>query len=192
MSTSPLLRLPAELRNAIYNYVLEPQSVPILSHHWEGVSKARKCPPEYCTLYVNRQLHAETRFLPYNNFTFDFGSTYTLERLVKARTPAQLQAMWHFKFTTWECRGLLCDEGDGDCRGPLYEEWDTWEDEYRGLLYDEWDDRVWRSHNWSPQKLGILARVPELKCLTLINYTGAPCDARVSDGVFVLAAIVRN
>jgi hypothetical protein len=70
---SPLLRLPAELRNTIYTYVLQGQIwvAPRRLSFMAGPSP----PPNYMALlHVCREMHADTRFLPFSLGLFNFGN----------------------------------------------------------------------------------------------------------------------
>jgi hypothetical protein len=57
---SPLLRLPGEMRNRIYEDVFAGERIPPESK------------PQHCIslLFVSRQIHAKTALLPYRYFTF--------------------------------------------------------------------------------------------------------------------------
>ena len=88
---SPLLRLPAELRNLIYSYVFAHQTIEPVPELWRQRNDTTIRVHNVLTLLrVNRQLHAETRLLPYQNTTFVFTSTYALDAFVARRSQEQL------------------------------------------------------------------------------------------------------
>lgn len=100
---SPLLRLPGELQNTIYEHVLE-------SHR---ISPRRK--PQHCAslLFVCRQIYTDTALLPYRQFTFCFDAIHrgkrkwTLEDFARRRSKDQIQAIRRLKLVTidlWETR----------------------------------------------------------------------------------------
>ncbi|KAI4917555.1 uncharacterized protein J4E92_008949 [Alternaria infectoria] len=99
---SPLLRLPAELRNAIFAYVFSSNV-----YVFDGASVYRDKTTSLTSfnennlgvLVTSRQLHAETALLPYQLalFRFEFGGirvtkgewSHCVERFVKSRTKVQ-------------------------------------------------------------------------------------------------------
>lgn len=85
--TASFLRLPAELRNKIYTYVLS-------GHTYHSKPQKRTQPPYNPSLLrVNRQIYAETALLPYELTLFSFHSYRTLEHFIRARTKSQLAAV---------------------------------------------------------------------------------------------------
>ena len=92
-SESPLLQLPAELRNIIYTYVLQ-------EHSRVAAFPLRNTGPRrypLALLFVCRQIHAETALLPYALNTFLVGdiTCYIDDALgfLRNRSPAQLRSI---------------------------------------------------------------------------------------------------
>jgi hypothetical protein len=86
--TSPLLRLPAELRNQIYGYVLGGNTVDV--NYW---SRQQTGPHYLGLLLANRQLHRETALGPYATSTFLVFSTLCLISFLDCRSQKQLGAI---------------------------------------------------------------------------------------------------
>ena len=109
--TSPLLRLPAELRNLIYSYIFSHQTFQPGSDPWgERINDTNRAPIVLALLRVNRQLHAETRFLPYQNFTFAFASSLGLDEFVARRSQEQLDFIQSVQIKSYGCVRMLQDE----------------------------------------------------------------------------------
>ena len=84
-ATSPLLRLPAELRNHIFALALA---------HGEITWDQGAWPKNVANLlFVCRQTYAETALLPYslNSFVFLTISVQSIGNFLKRRTPAQIE-----------------------------------------------------------------------------------------------------
>jgi hypothetical protein len=107
---SPLLRLPAELRNKIYGYAFsEVRITPRLDHHSKKFSVKRedtRIQPAYSTVHrgnllalllVCRQIHAEAALLPFHEFQFNLGldCVNTLNLLMDAFTKKQRETIRH-------------------------------------------------------------------------------------------------
>jgi len=98
---SPLvLRLPAELRNIVYDYVFGNSIYPLAGSH-ERLTK-----DALALLYVNRQLYTETALLPYCTGTFASEALNILREFIDRRTPAQLQAINSIQLRTLNCQPL--------------------------------------------------------------------------------------
>ncbi|KAI4644832.1 uncharacterized protein J4E79_010967 [Alternaria viburni] len=72
---SPLLRLPAELRNLIYTYAFDNTTYTFFkSNRDTEITPCNESLTEdsMSLLLVSRQIHAETAYLPYKLITFDF------------------------------------------------------------------------------------------------------------------------
>jgi len=102
-SESPLLQLPAELRNIIYTYVLQ-DDLWVVAYR---LTKTESRGYPIALLFVCRQIHAETALLPYALNTFLIGDISLGEDaalgFLGRRTPAQLQSMQtlYFIYDLW-------------------------------------------------------------------------------------------
>ena len=109
---SPLLRLPAEIRNQIYSYIFNDILYTLNVYKWRHDGTIRfftyRPPPFYDYLghvvipFACRQLHHETSLLPYQLATFDFGKAFVgdpnaipknqaMKVFLNARTKAQVE-----------------------------------------------------------------------------------------------------
>ncbi|KAF2831077.1 hypothetical protein CC86DRAFT_377994 [Ophiobolus disseminans] len=108
--TSPLLDLPAELRNRTYfyvfcNYVAEPEPFKALR-----AEPAHRTPTVIALLYTNCQVYAETRLLLYLNFIFTITSTFGFKKFLNKRSQEQIGAIRYLQLQTVGCQFLLYDE----------------------------------------------------------------------------------
>jgi len=109
--TPPLLSLPAELRNLIYSYVFANQTIEPVPEPWRQRNDTTIRDPIVLTLlHVNRQLHAETRLLPYRDISFAFTSTRTLNVFVAKRSQEQLDFIQSLQIESMICFRMLQDE----------------------------------------------------------------------------------
>jgi len=129
---SPLLRLPAELRNMIFGWVFY-DVLYILSEYYRSHERVvymhvDDCPGSYTPhdlglLLVCRQIYAETALLPYSLGSFYVWAeflgideqVYALHRFLKARTQEQIDAISFLEFdefynSSWNTKPL---EGTG-------------------------------------------------------------------------------
>ncbi|CAN9136005.1 unnamed protein product [Alternaria alternata] len=83
----PFLRLPAELRNVVYNYVFSG------THHAISNSGFRLTACNMGLLLVSRQVHTECALLPYKLSTLSFSFTGPIRRFLEARTEQQLRSI---------------------------------------------------------------------------------------------------
>jgi hypothetical protein len=98
---SPLLQLPAELRNQIYALALSHPMIticrylsPISFRFCTTIQRIRRYPLNL--LYVCRQIYSETAVLPYKLNSFDIYNEFNCKVLVeflKERTTAQVEVM---------------------------------------------------------------------------------------------------
>jgi hypothetical protein len=111
--SSPLLKLPAELRAEIYKYVLQKAhgiykfSYPFfkVTHHpldillsCPTLEWAHEIPNSFALLYTCRQLHHETRLLPFSHNSFNFSVHRACELLARL-TSKQISAIKAITFT---------------------------------------------------------------------------------------------
>ncbi|KAF2831197.1 hypothetical protein CC86DRAFT_401744 [Ophiobolus disseminans] len=99
---SPLLQLPAELRNAIYKHVLgneayllgrcpDTKGPLVVIHSLLNTPSPR---PYTALLRVNRQIRTEASLLLYSHNTFQLFAMAPLQAFIDHRTPKQLQARY--------------------------------------------------------------------------------------------------
>jgi len=107
---SPLLRLPAEIRNQIYSYIFSDSIYELDHEEWQYCDFIKFWvlrPPPYSNSlsivklpFACRQLHHETSLLPYRLATFDFGKMrysndgynyHVMKVFLEARTKAQVE-----------------------------------------------------------------------------------------------------
>jgi hypothetical protein len=89
-TSSPLLRLPPEIRNMIYTLILDVNTV-MVAH--AGLVRSR-LETSLTFLRVCRQMHAEAALLPYALNTFVFwGTTLSLKTFLDGRNKEQIAAM---------------------------------------------------------------------------------------------------
>ncbi|KAH6849564.1 hypothetical protein B0T12DRAFT_486270 [Alternaria alternata] len=90
-TSSPLLRLPPEIRNMIYTLILDVNTV-MVAH--AGLVRSRRFEISVTLLRVCRQIHAEAALLPYAFNTFVFwGTTLSLKTFLDGRNKEQIAAM---------------------------------------------------------------------------------------------------
>ncbi|KAI8940011.1 hypothetical protein NX059_003733 [Plenodomus lindquistii] len=160
---SPLLRLPAELRNKIYSYVYTEDHIRVQGYgpQIEWSVYAENCSTDIgyplsdmlVTTTVCRQFHFETRLLPLR-FNDIVTSTESSPYIIRTLTPA-LRAVTTLKFghgTVWDVdlmevfpcfgatgmRALRATE-DSRVLKPLYFEFVEWCWECEGTHYMVWD-----------------------------------------------------
>ena len=99
---SPLLRLPAEIRNAIYTLVFSDQvyKFAVWPYDEDGYrSMIGRAEQPWCLglLLTSRQVHHETALFPYKLATFDFGMNDDFPRhaleFLEDRSEAQIEAL---------------------------------------------------------------------------------------------------
>lgn len=93
-TNSPLLRLPAEIRIAIYEYVLGGGTFKFDGRLKFGNPQASFEDNKIDLLYVCRQINAEAALLPYalNEFIFAYDSEDALPIFLRNRSPEQLKS----------------------------------------------------------------------------------------------------
>ena len=121
---SPLLRLPAELRNIIFHYVYadktyvfreDVEAKAVGSYRREDDESPSDLKREACVSFVCRQLNAETSLLPYELGVFSFNvvaknggyaGLWMLEDFLGERTDQQFDAIAQLTIEQWsdECR----------------------------------------------------------------------------------------
>jgi hypothetical protein len=91
---SSFLRLPAELRNGIYDLVFELGTYEIDSDA-DCAALPLLCHPKASLglLFTCRQVNAETMILPYKQNMFSFSTLQDIPRFLDERTPAQERAI---------------------------------------------------------------------------------------------------
>lgn len=98
---SPLLRLPAEIRNIIFAYALGGHvfdTLRIIAHHYgTAVAKEQKLSP---LLAVCRQIYSETALLLYSLNTFSATRAVYVNEWVNRLGPSRLQAVSKIQFIT--------------------------------------------------------------------------------------------
>lgn len=97
---SPLLRLPAELRNLIYHYALGNCTL-ILSTHLGRLRLYQRDIPAFPLLAVCTQIHAEVVLLPYSLNTFDFAFDVTLDFFLADISPSNIRMIKKLDLGTW-------------------------------------------------------------------------------------------
>ncbi|OSS50739.1 hypothetical protein B5807_04086 [Epicoccum nigrum] len=114
--TSPLLSLPAELRNIIYTHVLSNNTYAVTSTTvipWltTSVSNSTTSPHALALLRTNRQIHAETRLLPFALNTFQFTSEEAFAPWLAKFDKEQCAAMAWVRLVTWKARYMVERKG---------------------------------------------------------------------------------
>lgn len=105
---SPLLRLPAELRNKIFAYTLGGKTFKIIPGYYDiPTMNATNSKYALALLQVCRQIYAETTLLPFSINTFSASSPHSLKRWVERLHPARAQSItWiRLKFRREVCDG---------------------------------------------------------------------------------------
>ncbi|KAI4920603.1 hypothetical protein J4E85_009370 [Alternaria conjuncta] len=97
---SPLLRLPAELRNLIYHYALGNSTVILAAHH-DRLCTYQHDTPAFPLLAVCTQIHAEAALFLYSLNTFDIASDYTLRVFLATMPMKYVQAIKTLDIGTW-------------------------------------------------------------------------------------------
>ena len=113
---SPLLSLPAELRNKIYTHALSNHTYAITSTTqipWltTSVSNTTTSPHALALLSANRQIHAETRLLPFALNTFQFSSEDAFKPWLARFDKEQCEAIAWVRLVTWKARHMVERKG---------------------------------------------------------------------------------
>ncbi|RYN33813.1 hypothetical protein AA0112_g5632 [Alternaria arborescens] len=88
---SPLLRLPGEIRNEVYQYVLNEGAYHFMD---DDLWPMTECEERFALLRVCREIYNETRLLPFSLNTFSFSNFQNFHRfIVKFTTAKQRQAI---------------------------------------------------------------------------------------------------
>ncbi|KAI4907571.1 hypothetical protein J4E90_009600 [Alternaria incomplexa] len=90
---SPLLRLPAELRNLIYRYALGDRTLILSTIDDETLRLYQRDIPAFALLALCKQIHSETVLLPYSLNTFDIDCCFTFKCLVATIPRTHVQAI---------------------------------------------------------------------------------------------------
>lgn len=101
---SPLLRLPAELRNLIYHYALGNCTLTLAAHH-DRLCTYQNDMPAFPLLAVCTQIHTEAALLPYSLNTFNIASDYTLRVFIATMPMKYVQAIKTLDIGTWTVAG---------------------------------------------------------------------------------------
>ncbi|CAE7000757.1 hypothetical protein CFE70_001059 [Pyrenophora teres f. teres 0-1] len=114
-TNSPLLRLPAELRNQIYEYALGGHIFYFYTECSNEYPHDRFFHNDIALVYVCRQLNAETALLPYalNSFIYRYYGRDSAENFVHQRSLEQLRVMKSIRLLNSEL-GLQVS-GNGMC-----------------------------------------------------------------------------
>jgi len=94
-TASPLLKLPAEIRNQIYEHVMD-GVFPIRPRHFCSVKTT-----DFDFLRICSQIYQEARLLFFNSNTFTFGWEKDLERLTADQKTAIRRVDLHFCVKRW-------------------------------------------------------------------------------------------
>jgi hypothetical protein len=103
---SPLLRLSAELRNRVYDYVLGNKTYSTV------IILPTSRPNPNSLLLACRQVYHEASILPYTLNTFTFSSERYLRRAITLHKYARLNDIRTIELVTWCARRLLLDSSD--------------------------------------------------------------------------------
>lgn len=121
---SPLFRLPAEIRNQIYAYILGGETFNI--YCWRRYKPygfatriLRKRKFFLALLAVCRQLHSETRLLPFSLNAFSFTSQDAFRSWLDKFSLDQQKTIQKIHLVTWMARHMV--EGEGWRSKPLNE-----------------------------------------------------------------------
>lgn len=114
--SSPLFSLPAELRNIIYTHVLSNHTYAITSTTvipWltTSVSNTTTSPHALALLSTNRQIHAETRLLPFALNTFQFKSEDAFAPWLAKFDKEQCKAIAWVRLVTWKAKHMIERKG---------------------------------------------------------------------------------
>ncbi|KAF1833308.1 hypothetical protein BDW02DRAFT_599196 [Decorospora gaudefroyi] len=99
-----LLRLPAELRNRIYNHVLGGRTYRFKDTFRTSQARLDHRGEQHILglLYVCRQIHFETALLPYTLNTFSFRDLdISLEPFLRHRSPSQIRSIHSLELVTY-------------------------------------------------------------------------------------------
>lgn len=114
-TASPLLSLPAELRNIIWSNVLGDHIFDIkcsVRIPWGlSVANTTTSPHSLALLRTCRQIHAETRLLPFTINTFQFKSEDAFKPWLAKFDSAQKAAIQHVRLVTWKARNMVESRG---------------------------------------------------------------------------------
>ena len=97
---SPLLRLPAELRNLIYHYALGNCTL-IVSTFNHRLCLYQRDIPAFPLLVVCTQIHAEAAILPYSLNTFNIAFDHSLDMFITTMPLAYRHAIKRLDIGTW-------------------------------------------------------------------------------------------
>jgi hypothetical protein len=113
--TSSLLALPAELRNIIWAHVLGGNLFDIkcsVRIPWGvSVTNATTSPHQLALLGTCRQVHAETRLLPFTSNTFQFKSEDAFKPWLAGFDLAQQAAIQSVRLVTWKAKHMVESRG---------------------------------------------------------------------------------
>ncbi|KAF1932399.1 uncharacterized protein M421DRAFT_417117 [Didymella exigua CBS 183.55] len=114
-TASPLLSLPAELRNTIWSHVLKGNTFNIkcsVRIPWGvTVSNTTISPHSLALLQTCRQIHAETRLLPFTLNIFQFKSEDAFKPWLANFDRAQQAAIQHVMLVTWKAKHMVESRG---------------------------------------------------------------------------------
>lgn len=113
--TSPLLSLPAELRNIIWSHVLGGKTFDIkcsVRIPWGvNVTNTTTSPHQLALLQTCRQIYAETRLAPFTLNTFQFKSEDAFKPWLAKFDFAQQAAMQNIRLVTWKAKHMVESRG---------------------------------------------------------------------------------
>jgi hypothetical protein len=90
---SPLLRLPAELRNQVYHYALGGRKFEVYRTACKQIRVFQENLPAFALLLVCSQIYAETRLLPYSLNAFEVERIYGMKSLQSCLSLTQCSAI---------------------------------------------------------------------------------------------------
>ncbi|KAF3046618.1 hypothetical protein E8E12_011252 [Didymella heteroderae] len=112
---SPLLSLPAELRDMIWSHVLGGNVFDIkcsVRIPWGvAVTNTTTAPHSLALLQTCRQIHAETWMLPFTLNTFQFKSEDAFKPWLAEFDPAQQAAIQSVRLVTWKAKHMVESRG---------------------------------------------------------------------------------
>jgi hypothetical protein len=115
-----LLNLPGELRNSIYEYVFSDTTLHISFAGLMGTThNAWPIAKPLALLQTCRQLHTETKLLPYINSTIQLDDPDTLDVFVASRTPSQLKSLRTIELMIDENSWILRSRTESKCLAKL-------------------------------------------------------------------------
>ncbi|KAI4647855.1 hypothetical protein J4E93_004266 [Alternaria ventricosa] len=136
---SPLLRLPAELRNLIYHYALGNCTLSLVPSQ-KSLRLFQRDMPAFPLLAVCTQIQSEAALLPYILNTWDIANRDTLYLFLEKIHPRYIQAIKKLDIGPWtvalQSTGMIC----------------AWLEKFKGLeevvfSYDPSFDQTW-IHDW--------------------------------------------